>query len=122
MPIVHRVKQGEHLSSIAERWGFEQFETIWQAPENAALRERRDPHVLLPGDELVIPEKGGKSVAIGTGQRHTFVVRRSRLELVVALEGILGAPQADRPVEVEVDGEVTPLTTDGAGRLYIPLT
>ena len=54
---VHTVEQGEHLSSIAAKYGFQKVATIWDHPDNAGLKsKRKNPHILLPGDKVVIPE------------------------------------------------------------------
>ena len=46
----HTVQQGESVESIAHAAGHF-WDTVWQHPDNAALRQlRRSPHVLLPGD------------------------------------------------------------------------
>lgn len=68
----HVVKQGECVASIAFAYGFHP-DTIWEAPENESLRQQRSsPHVLLPGDELVIPQKRKRTVSAPTGARHVF--------------------------------------------------
>src|SRR5437870_2055914 len=43
------IKQGEHLSGIAQEEGFVNFHTIFDHPNNAALKALRDPHDLFPG-------------------------------------------------------------------------
>ena len=69
----HRVEQGECISSIAERYGHFP-ETLWEHPENAALKEERgDPNVLCPGDELHIPEIRPRTESCVTDRRHRFV-------------------------------------------------
>ena len=52
---VHRVREGETISSIAAAYGFTEWEErVWNAPENAALKEQRvNPNTLEPGDEEV---------------------------------------------------------------------
>lgn len=53
MSAVHVVQPFEHISGIAHRYGFRDSHTIWDHPDNAALkRPREDPHVLLAGDQL----------------------------------------------------------------------
>jgi hypothetical protein len=50
----HIVKQGEHIASIAENYGFSQYSTIWNDAANADIRKQRDnPSVLSPGDKLL---------------------------------------------------------------------
>lgn len=68
----HVVKPGECVSSIAFEAGFF-WQTLWDDPENATLKEARGaPNVLLPGDRLHVPEKREKEVPCETGARHRF--------------------------------------------------
>ena len=54
----YTVKQGDHLSSIANAFKFSTYQTIWDHPHNAALKAQRvNPNVLYPGDVLYIPDK-----------------------------------------------------------------
>ncbi len=53
----HTVKQGEHISRITEQYRFFDYHTIWDHANNSALKQKRqNPNVLLPGDQLFIPE------------------------------------------------------------------
>jgi hypothetical protein len=62
MPTKHKVKQGECISSIAERYGLFP-ESIWEDPANAELKnKRKDPNILYPAKE----ESGD------TEKRHRF--------------------------------------------------
>ena len=40
-PATHIVKQGEHIASIADVYGFSSWETVWDDDGNAELRKRR---------------------------------------------------------------------------------
>jgi N-acetylmuramoyl-L-alanine amidase len=78
----HIVQEGEHLSSIAKRFGFRNFETIWEHPNNAELRQlREDAHVLNPGDALFIPDRELKKEQRPTGKAHIFQIDESPLFL-----------------------------------------
>jgi LysM domain len=58
MPSNYKVRQGDHLSDIATALGFSSYETIWNHPKNAKLKQKRvNPNVLFPGDTLFIPDK-----------------------------------------------------------------
>src|SRR4051794_16020668 len=66
------VGQGDGFSSIADAHGFF-WSTLWELPENAALKEARaNPEILLPGDRVTIIEKRVKSVPAAAGARHVF--------------------------------------------------
>ena len=69
-------KQGEHLSLLAKRHGHTDWEKVWLDGENAELRnERKDAHILNPGDSLFLPE-----VEVGTENAPTEELTRFRLK------------------------------------------
>lgn len=66
------VKRGDTISSIADTHGHF-WETIWNLPENAAVKDaRQHPEILLPGDRLTIPPLGQKKEKIKTLALHRF--------------------------------------------------
>jgi hypothetical protein len=71
----HGVAQGETLASIACLYGHV-WDTIWSHPENARLRDMRNPGLLSPGDKVYIPDKEPGCVTVKAGKRHTFVLQR----------------------------------------------
>jgi hypothetical protein len=72
MPTKHKVKQGECISSIAERYGLFP-ESIWEDPANAELKnKRKDPNILYPGDVVVIRDIKAKEESGDTEKRHRF--------------------------------------------------
>lgn len=82
----HKVKQGECLVTIAQRYGFSDWKTIYEAPENESFRELRpNPHCLFPGDELFIPEKGQYRKATDTNVKQKYVIRKQKSFLSVRL-------------------------------------
>lgn len=118
---VHVIRDGEGVTLLAERYGFAP-ETIWNAAANAALREKReDMNVLMPGDEVVIPEKSAGSAACRTGARHVFrrrgIPARHRLQI---LDG--GDPVPDAPYRLTIDGRVFEGRTDANGMIehFVP--
>jgi hypothetical protein len=75
MPRVHVVAQGDCMSSLAKRYGFRSYKTIYDDADNADLKQKRsDPNILFPGDRVVIPDKDGRVEEKPTGARHRFVV------------------------------------------------
>ncbi len=70
----HKIAEGENLSVIARQYGFRDWRTLYDAPENADFRtERPNPSLVFPGDELVIPERTLKKVPLQEAQgRRTF--------------------------------------------------
>jgi N-acetylmuramoyl-L-alanine amidase len=114
---IHRVEQGESIASIADAYGF--FEgTLWNHPDNAALRARRKrPTVLAPGDEVYVPDLQLKEVSKATGARYTF--RRRGIPAIYRVRVLdHGKPVANASYVLTIDG--TPPsrgTTDAQGRI-----
>jgi Putative peptidoglycan binding domain len=118
MPTVHIVKPGDCISSIAYENGYGPA-TLWDADDNADLREKRgDPNVLLPGDKVVLPDKETRTTTHATGKRYTFVRRGvpEKLKLEFLLDD---KPRAGEPYVLEINGVVvsSDKKTDGEGRI-----
>lgn len=125
MATYHTVQQGEHVSRIAGKYGFNTFRVIWERPENKDLRDRRqNPNVLLPGDRLFIPDKQIKREGRPTGQRHRFKVSVEKLNLRLVVRDLDSNPITNAPCELKVEGQTYQLTTNGAGMIeqLIPKT
>ncbi|MBS1833753.1 MAG: peptidoglycan-binding protein [Acidobacteria bacterium] len=114
----HTVVQGETISSIAETYGFSKWETIWNHGNNAALREvRPNPHVLLPGDVVFVPDKVEKSEDAPTAKYNVFKVKLAKLKLNLQFQDINAKPIAGAAVTIAVEGAAAPPpTTDGDGK------
>ena len=109
------------MASIAARYGFSDWQTIYDAPENAELKKKRkDPSVLCPGDAVVVPDAASKSVSCATGATHNFVVQRSKViarlavnvsdpfhyELIVAGRSYTGKTDGSAPLEHPIPPDV----------------
>jgi len=118
------VQQGDCISSIAMVHGHF-WETLWNDPGNASLKQARgNLNVLLPGDLVTIPEIRQKTKQGATEMRHRFRRRGepSRLRLRF-LKG--RRPRAGQPYRVDVDGGQTiegALDDDGRLDVGIPGT
>jgi hypothetical protein len=114
----HIVVQGEYLSMIARAHGFASYHTIWNAPENKELKDRRkNPNILFPGDELFIPDKETREESRGTEAKHRFELQVADLKLCIRLLGFDGKPVASHECTLVVENELEDLTTDAAGGL-----
>ena len=112
----HTVKQGEYLSKIAQKYGFADYKTIWDHPENAEFKKKREnPNILYPGDTLFIPAKDGKEISGVTEQRHRFQVKRSPLKLRLVLKDLNFKPLAQTKCVIHVDGKQFELMSDADG-------
>lgn len=114
MPRSHTAARGESVESIAYAHGLF-WETVWNDPGNAALREARvEPNVLAAGDVLVVPDLRAKEEQAATGRRHVF--RRRGVPSVLRVRLLEGStPRAGLAYTVEAGGKTTQGTTDADG-------
>jgi LysM domain len=91
----HTVKRGENLTRIAKQYGHGGWSTLWKASDNEALRKRRkNPNLLYPGDEVVVPAIELHAIRRPTDQTHRIVIGRARA-VVALLNAHLLAAAAD---------------------------
>jgi hypothetical protein len=110
---LYTVAPGDHISGIAQSFGFDDYNTVWNDPGNADLQtQRTDPHVLQPGDTVTIPEvKDQPTANKPTSAKHQFQIQQSPLKLRLTLLDLTVKPLSS--AQVTVAG--TALTTDGSG-------
>lgn len=114
----HTIEPGDSTSSIALKHGHAP-DTLWDDPDNAALRKKRThADVLLPGDVLVVRDIMPKGVEVATGRRHTFQRKGVPSRFHVQLCDDKG-PRAALAHHLDVDGVITPGTTDGEGWIHV---
>lgn len=85
-PGYHIVEQGDWLSKLAVWYGFDKWETIWNAPENEGVRKKRNPNVIYPGDEIWIPATASKEESASTEKRHRFEIKGKDDEISIVLQ------------------------------------
>jgi hypothetical protein len=116
MPI-HLVKQGDCMNTIANQYGFFWY-SIWDHPKNEALRRtRKDPNVLMAGDQVFIPDIRVKEGSGGAGQTHTFRMKGVPVKLRFRLSDLDGSPRVGAPYTLTVDGAKMTGVTDEEGEL-----
>jgi hypothetical protein len=121
----YNVQQGDHIFSIAAKFGFRDYRIIWDDPKNAALKQKRvNPHVLFPGDVVFIPDKKEKTESIATTKVHRFKLNEEPLKLRLVLRDFDNEPIPNMDCELEVEGQVTKLKTNAKGLIEkeIPAT
>ena len=92
----HKVADGEWAGSIALNYGFTDWESIWNLPENDELRRNRedDAHTLAEGDVLFLPQWTQKEESGDTEQRHKFQLNTPSEVLRIRVLGENGEPLA----------------------------
>lgn len=112
----HTVRQGESVESIAHTAGH-LWETVWEASENAELRDlRKTAHVINPGDVVFVPDPEPRTESLATGRKH--VMRRKGMPSKLTIRFLLGGePRANAAYTFVIDGEERTGSTDGDGWL-----
>jgi len=122
MAATHTVQQGEYLAMIAKNYGFASYKTIWEHDSNAELREKRqNPNILLPGDQVFIPDKETKESSISAGRSSRFRVRQDKVKLRLVIQELYGKPIANAQCEVRVDDIVKNAVTQDDGTIEIEI-
>ncbi len=117
------VQQGECLSSIAKAYGFADYQTIYQRPENADFREKRpNPNIIYPGDVLFIPDLETKEISKGTDQRHVFQVKQPHVRLRLCLKDDLHRPYKSTKYRLSVGLDQWEGSTDNVGMVDQEIT
>lgn len=116
MSIHHNVKQGDCLASIAHLYGFADYKVIYDHPENSEFRKARpNPNLIMPGDQIFIPDRELKSLSVDTDKRHRFVVNRSKTVLRVVIRNEDGEPCDSVPYQILLGGVIESGVTDANG-------
>jgi hypothetical protein len=114
----YTVQQGDHLSKIAKAFGFTDFHTIWDDPNNADLKRRRQsPNILFPGDSLYVPDRKLREESRSTDQTHEFTVKKAELKLRLILEDQYETPIANASCILTLGSDSRHVTTDGSGQI-----
>lgn len=115
------VKQGDCILSIASSFGFF-WETIWNDPQNASLKQlRKDPNVLLTGDVVYIRDKQIKQESKPTDGRASFVRKGTPAQLRLQLLDRNHQPRKNLSYNLVVDGALRSGTSDGNGWIVEPM-
>ena len=122
MPSNHNVEQGDHISKIAEKHHFFDYNIIWDDGANAAIKAKRDnPHVLNPGDVVVIPDKTEKKETRPTTKMHVFKVKRQKLQLWIEVHNYDDEVAANADMVFKVEGAEKALKLGASGTVYKPI-
>lgn len=117
----HIIQAGDTLVALSEAHGLF-AQTIWDHPDNTALRaQRKRQDALAPGDAVYIPDRSDRTELIDTDRRHRFVRKGIPAKLRVQFQ-IDGQPCAHQPFRLEVAAQTISSLTDGNGLVeaYVP--
>lgn len=118
----HVVKDGDCLSSLADRYGFRDWRTIYDDPANADLRALRpNPNLLAPGDVVMIPDRESRIESVATTARHTFVARSPSCAVELRFVDARGNPLRNNQVTLTIEGLERIETTNSDGRIRVPI-
>jgi hypothetical protein len=103
------------MLGIAAEFRFDDWKAVWNLPQNKELRDKRpDPSVLLPGDEVFLPDPKPLVFTLATGQRHRIVVKRPKVQIRPQVLHMDATPiaaakytltPANKPLEGQTDGD-----------------
>lgn len=115
MPM-YTVQEGDCLSSIAKDFGFADWHTIYNDPQNADFRAKRpNPNIIFAGDQLFIPDKQPKDENRGTGAQHDFQLNGQKTTIRIRLEDEEFKPFAGKKFRLELKKDVTESTVPADG-------
>jgi N-acetylmuramoyl-L-alanine amidase len=113
----YSVQPGDCVSSIAFQNGFF-WKTLWNLPENAALKaQRKNPNVLMTGDVVSIPAITVKQLPYPDGKRYTFVRKGVPEKLNIQLLDYNQKPRAGLDYVLFIEGDSWRGKTDREGRI-----
>jgi hypothetical protein len=113
----YTVQQGDCISSIAYENGFFP-DTIWNLPENSALKaKRKNPNVLMAGDIVHIPDLTVKQEPGATGSQYKFKKKGVPEKLRIKLLDANHKPRANLDYIIVIDGNSRRGKTDANGEL-----
>lgn len=122
MTVTHTCEKGDSMPKIAAEYGFSDYHTIWDLPDNAELRQRRaNPNVLSAGDVVIIPDKQDKQQSAATGAKHSFTLKGKATRLRLQLLDFAGTPVKNAQIQITVDGKTSTITSDGSGLIDQPV-
>lgn len=113
------VEDGDSIDSIAEIHGHF-WQTIWDLPENAALKAaREDRTILMPGDKVTIPALREKQEKRATDLVHRFKRKGVPARIIFAAAHQDGTVYADCAYRLKIGKRTYEGRTDAEGRVEV---
>jgi hypothetical protein len=120
----HRVVDGEWMGSIAAAAGHTGWRHIWAHANNASLRSRRVPELLVEGDRVFVPDVLAKHETAATDARSRFEVARAPDVLKIRFLEVKHYIALFGPISYELivgPNESTGTITEEAQEINVPL-
>jgi len=87
------VRQGDCHSALAAKHRLASLRRIYNAPEDATVRNLRpNPNLMYPGDEVYIPDRGHAQFDKPADNKHKFKLKGNSTKLRIALKDEAGKP------------------------------
>jgi hypothetical protein len=116
------VQQGDRLPTIALKQSFYRWQTVWDFAGNSALKDLpRDPHILLPGDQVSIPSKLRRVAEVSGGIAEYVLQSTSEILRVRFTEADFGGERQARFVAKPDQGPETSGALAGDGTMQIDI-
>jgi N-acetylmuramoyl-L-alanine amidase len=110
------VQEGDCLSSLAKQARLASWKKIYYHPDNADFRTLRpDPNVILPGDQIFIPDPEISDSPAATEKRHPYVVKKEPTKLRIVMADEDNQPYANCRYRLRVNAQLYEGTTDSQG-------
>jgi len=116
MAKMHIVQQGESVSSIARKYGFPDWQALFDHPDNVDFKQLRpNPDIIYPADKIAIPDISDARFKAKLNQKQVFRTQVKKDIVKLKVGAIGGVVWADRKVELEVDDIFIESKTDSEG-------
>lgn len=118
----YQAQKGDCFSSLAKQFGFVDYQTIFNHPQNSALKEqRKNPNILYPGDQVFIPDPELRQVSRPVDQKHQFILKIKPAMLRIRLENNDHQAYAKVRYRLTIDTKKIEGRTDGDGMIEQPI-
>lgn len=98
----HVVVDGDRMSKIAHENGYADYYALYMAQPEAFRKKRPNPEILMPGDEIVLPDKVEAKYPAKDKKAHQYEENTKLPEVAVTLMAA-GKPVAGKTFQVIVD-------------------
>ncbi len=114
----HLAAPGECLASLSETFGFPDFHTILDHPENSALKTARpNPNMLVPGDLVHIPDPAPKKASLSEDLQHEIRIKQPEARFKLKLMDDQGVVFAGKKFNLKIGSTEITGNTDGDGMI-----